>query len=85
MEQNIRLDYLVEPDFTIEPEWQSADNLVFNYYILLSPLIQKYREWGEPDRSIWLQNLLIKGLKKSKMDEQHKKICSDYLKQYISL
>ena len=85
VEQNIRLDYLVEPDFIIEPEWQSANNLVFNYYILLSPLIQKYKEWGNPGRSIWLQNLLTRGLEKSKMDKERKKICSDYLKQFISL
>ena len=84
IEQNIHLDYLVEPDFIIEPEWQSANNLVFNYYILLSPLIEKYKEWGNLDRSLWLQNLLNKGLEKSKMDQKLKKTCREYMKQFIA-
>lgn len=83
LEQNIHLDYLVEPPFVIEPQWQSASALTFNYFVLLSPLIQKYKEWGNTERAAWLQNLLTKALEQSKMDAQKKAICQEYLNKYI--
>lgn len=82
LEQNIHLDYLTEPDFVIEPEWQSANNLAYNYFILLSPLITKYKEWNNPERSKWLEKLLSTALKQSKMRPELKKNCQEYLNKY---
>lgn len=82
LEQNIRLDYLVEPDFVIEPEWQSANNLTYNYFVLLTPLIAKYREWNNPQRSEWLKNLLTDALAQSRMGTDLKKKCQEYLNKY---
>ena len=82
LERNIRLDYLLEPEFIIEPEWESANSLTFNYFILLSPLIKKYKEWNNPERSEWLKNLLTTALKQSKMEGILKKECQEYLKKY---
>ena len=82
LEQNIRLDYLVEPDFVIEPEWQSANSLAYNYFVLLTPLIAKYREWNNPQRSEWLKNLLTDALAQSKMRTDLKKKCQEYLNKY---
>ena len=83
LERNIRLDYLVEPEFIIEPEWESANSLTYNYFILLAPLIQKYKEWNNPERSAWLENLLTTAFNKSKMRDDLKKHCRDYLNEYI--
>ena len=82
LEQNIRLDYLLEPSFIIEPEWQSANSLTYNYFILLSPLIAKYKEWNNPERSAWLANLLTTALEQSKMRDDLKKNCQQYLEQF---
>ena len=82
LEQNIHLDYLVEPNFSNEPQWESSNSLSYNCFILLSPLIQKYKEWGNPERSAWLENLLTKALAQSKMETSLKESCHQYLKQY---
>lgn len=82
LEQNIRLDYLVEPDFEKGAEWQSANNLTYNYFILLSPLITKYKEWNNPERSEWLKNLLNTALQQSKLNTNLKKRCQEYLNKY---
>ena len=58
VEQRLRLDYLLEPAFLPEPEWQSVKALQVNYLVLLAPLVEKYREWGDVGRSEWLSALL---------------------------
>ena len=83
LERNIHLDYLVEPKFIIEPEWQSANSLACNYFILLSPLIAKYKEWNNPERASWLEALLTTALEQSKMREDLKKDCQKYLNKFI--
>lgn len=83
LEQHIRLDYLIEPDFTNEPHWDSAQGLTYNYFILLSPLIRKYKEWGNAERSVWLQNLLTKALEQSGMKPEWKENCRQYINQYL--
>ena len=83
LERNIHLDYLVEPKFRIEPEWESSNSLSYNYFILLAPLIEKYKEWNNSERSEWLQHLLTTALKHSKMRDDLKKNCQEYLEEFI--
>lgn len=56
-----------------EKEWQSANALTYNYFVLLSPLIAKYREWHDTARSEWAANLLEKALEQAKMSDSRKK------------
>lgn len=79
VERNIRLDYLIEPQFVAEKEWQSANALTYNYFVLLAPLIGKYREWHDVERSEWLANLLTKALEQAKMSDAMKNNCQKYL------
>lgn len=78
VESRYHFDYLSEPDFSAQNKWSTVEQLQINYAIMLSNLIQSYKDEGNAKRAKWLSDILRAAVVNTTLDDESKQ-------QYLQL
>lgn len=72
VEERYNLDYLTEPKFVCEEQWQGSERCQLNYMVMLAPVVKAYKEAGDTLRARHLAQQLCTAVVNTSLSDDEK-------------
>ena len=72
VEKRYALEYLIEPRFVNEEQWQGSERIQLNYVVMLAPVVKSYRQDGDVQKANKLARCLTSVVMNTSLSDEER-------------
>ena len=72
VEEKYHLEYLLEPQYVNEEQWQGSERIQLNYMVMLAPVVKNYKQAGDTMRANRLERCLCAAVTRTSLPQEEK-------------
>ena len=72
VEEKYHLEYLLEPQYVNEEQWQGSERIQLNYMVMLAPVVKNYKQAGDTLHANRLTRYLSAAVTRTSLPQEEK-------------